>query len=248
MKLHILSDIHAEFEPFDPPQTEADIVILAGDIHLGKKGLDWAKNQFPDSPVLYVLGNHEHYGQALPKHVAKLQQLAAGSNVHILENSRLDIGEVTFLGCTLWTDFRLYGDPRIAGYEATQKMTDYKKIRVSPQYRKLRSIDTATIHLHSRSWLAKHVRQASNRKVVIVTHHAPSEESIPLWHRDDILSAAYASALDSFVASSGAALWVHGHVHVQQDYMIGSTRVVCNPKGYPDEAHAAFMPDYVLEI
>lgn len=148
MKLHILSDLHVEFEMFNPPQTGSDIVILAGDIHVGKKGIDWAKVNFPDKPVIYVLGNHEYYGRTFPKHIDDLKQLAEGTNIHILENDRLVVDGFTFLGCTLWTDFKLFGEPKIAGYQATQIMTDYRRIRVSPQYRKLRSLDTQFMENH----------------------------------------------------------------------------------------------------
>ena len=248
MKLYILSDVHVEFEPFDPPKVNADIVILAGDIHVKNKGLFWAKEKFSDIPVLYVLGNHEYYGEALPKHLDKLRKQAEGTNIKILENEAIKIAGINFLCCTLWTDFCLLGEPRIAGYEATQVMTDYKKIRVSPTYRKLRSIDTAGIHYRSIKWLKEEVKTKNNEKVIIVTHHAPSKLSLPEYYREDILSAAYASNLDEFVASSGATLWIHGHLHTKQDYMIGETRVVCNPKGYPDEPNDEFEPDFVIEI
>lgn len=137
MKLHILSDLHNEFDLFSPPRTEADVVILVEDIHVGRKGIDWAKINFPDKPVIYVLGNHEYYSRAFPKHIADLKQLAKDTNIHVLENDSIVIAGVTFLRCILWMDFELFGDPRIAGYQATQAMTDYQKIRVSPQYRKL---------------------------------------------------------------------------------------------------------------
>jgi hypothetical protein len=101
----------------------------------------------------HVLGNHEYYGKAIPKHTKQMRELFEGSNVRVLENDRAVIDGVVFLGCTLWTDFRLFGDPRVAGFEATQKMTDYKKIRVSPTYRRLRSIDTAGEHYQSLQWL-----------------------------------------------------------------------------------------------
>jgi Icc-related predicted phosphoesterase len=248
MLIQILSDLHLEFETFEPPRTDCDLVVLAGDIHIGNKGLLWAKEAFADKPVIYVLGNHEYYRNALPKLTDKLKQEALGSNVHILENDKVIIDDVVFLGCTLWTNFELLGDPRIAGYEATQQMTDYKKIRVSPQYRKLRSIDTAIIHRHSLDWLKKELSSNEEHKVVIITHHAPSKRSLPQWYAEDLLSAAYASDLEKVVESSKAKLWIHGHIHAPQDYVIGNTRVVCNPKGYPDEYNDAFIPDYVVQI
>jgi Icc-related predicted phosphoesterase len=247
MKLHILSDLHLEFAPFHPPATDADVVILAGDIHVGKKAIDWAKTNFPDKPVLYILGNHEYYGKAFPKHVEDLKQLAAGSNIHVLENDRHTIGSVTFLGCTLWTDFQLFGDPRIAGAQATERMNDYRKIRVSPEYRKLRSLDTAIIHRKSRRWLESELANQAPQTVVI-THHAPSDRSIPADYQGHMLSAAYASRLDDLVAQSGAALWVHGHIHSQQNYTIGGTPIVCNPRGYPDEPNPQFQPGLTIAL
>ena len=62
MKLRILSDLHVEFEDFEPPPVDADVVVLAGDIHVRHHGVDWARERFPGVPVLYVLGNHEYYG------------------------------------------------------------------------------------------------------------------------------------------------------------------------------------------
>ena len=248
MKLYVLSDVHVEFEPFDPPKVEADLVVLAGDVHVKDKGLKWAQDKFKNTPVLYVLGNHEYYGEALPKHFEKLKEQAAGTNVSIVENNVFEYEGFTFLCCTLWTDFKLFGGPRIAGHEATQVMTDYKKIRVSPTYRKLRSIDTAGIHYKSVEWLKRKIEINRERKLVVVTHHAPSSRSIPEYYKEDILSAAYASDLDELVAGSGAELWIHGHVHTQQDYKIGKTRVICNPRGYPDEPNDEFISDLVIEL
>jgi predicted phosphodiesterase len=248
MKLLIYSDLHLEFAPFVPAPQDADVVILAGDIHVGKKGIDWAQKAFPDRPVIYILGNHEYYRCAYPKHLEDLRQLTAGTNIHVLENDRLEIGDVIFLGCTLWTDFELFGDPRIAGGHATERMTDYRIIRVSPEYRKLRSLDTTVIHRKSLRWLTEALIQTTGKTVVVVTHHGPSTQSLQELQRSKLLSAAYVSNLDEFAAQSGAALWVHGHVHNQRDYRLGATRVVCNPRGYPDEPNVAFEPGLVVAV
>lgn len=206
MELHILSDLHLEFAPLDPPETDADMVILAGDIHTGLKGVAWAREKFPNNPVVYVPGNHEYYGEALPKHTAKLREAAAGSHVHVLENDSLIIDNIVFLGCTLWTDFELLGDPRVSGSAATERMSDYKRIRVSPQYRRLRSIDTVGLHHVSLRWLRAGLEKHRGEKSVIVTHHAPSRKSLPARHLESIYAAAYASDLDSVVEQSGAML------------------------------------------
>jgi predicted phosphodiesterase len=247
MLLHILSDIHLEFASFAPPDCRADLVILAGDIQPGTKGVAWAIETFPNSQVVYVLGNHEYYGQAYPKHITKLKELTLGTNVHVLENDSFINNDIVFLGCTFWTDFELFGDPRIAGYYATQNMTDYRTIRISPSYSRLRSIDTAGIHYHSRKWMADQFQKNHADKVVVVTHHLPSVRSLPEDYEDDVLNAAYASNLDEFAENSGSCLWIHGHTHKRQDYFIGNTRVLCNPRGYPGEI-SSFDPDFLVSI
>ena len=166
----------------------------------------------------------------------------------MLENESIKIKDTTFLCCTLWTNFELHGDPRIAGHEATQKLTDFKKIRLSPSFRKLRSIDAASIHHRSVKWLKTEIEKLKGEKFVVVSHHAPSEKSLPNEFKKDILSSAYASNLEELVKTSNAKLWVHGHIHAQQDYLIGNTRVICNPRGYPDEPNHNFIQDLVVDI
>ena len=61
MRIHLLSDLHNEFSSFVPVLLDCDLVILAGDIDLKSRGVEWAKKTF-SVPVLYVPGNHEFYG------------------------------------------------------------------------------------------------------------------------------------------------------------------------------------------
>jgi len=108
MKLHILNDLHIEFEDFAPPATDADVVILAGDIGVGVEGLRWAKDRFLDRPVIYVPGNHEFYHHDL----SLIEELKAQApeHIHVLNDDQVVIGGVRFLGCILWTDFALFGE------------------------------------------------------------------------------------------------------------------------------------------
>jgi hypothetical protein len=202
MRLHLLSDLHLEFVPLKPPATDADVVVLAGDIDLGWEGRRWARSHFPDRPVIYVLGNHEFYRHALPRLTETLQRETAGSHIHVLENSAVEIGGFTFLGCTLWTDFRLAGDPIIGMRVAEDIMSDYNLIRVSPEDRRLRANDTAKLHAQSVAWLEKELARRDPARTIVVTHHAPSTRSIPPFHAGSPLNAAFASSLDELVGHS----------------------------------------------
>ena len=250
MKLHILSDLHIEFGGLEPPKTNADVVILAGDIHLGIKGFDWAKDNFRNQKVIYVLGNHEYYRGAIPKLTDKLKKLSLGTNVHILENEALTIEDVRFLGCTLWSDFRLLNNLNIAVIVAHEMMNDYRLVRLSPIYRKIQPSDTAIWHGRSRSWLERELKKGKKeaKKTVVITHHAPSVLSVSEHYKNDHLSAAFASEMEKFIEKTEPDLWIHGHLHTSSDYHIGSTRVICNPRGYTDEPNNNFDVDLVVKI
>ena len=248
MRLHILSDLHLEFEPFTPPAVEADVVILAGDVGTGRNGLKWALKTFPDRPVIYVLGNHEFYGQKLQKLIKELQELAHGTNIRLLENEQCSIGEVVFLGATLWTDFGLNGNPVVSEVVAQTGMNDYRRIRTLPRYSRLRPSDTRRLHMQSRQWLEDQVFSLKGRKVVVVTHHAPSRESIPPAFDGDACNPAFASDMSRFIVESEARLWVHGHIHCCCDYAVGKTRVIANPRGYPTEPQTGFDPGLIVEV
>ena len=74
----------------------------------------------------------------------------------------------------------------------------------------------------------------NSNKYVVVGHHAPSKASThPRYKTEVMMNGAYSSRLDQFILDNPQIkLWTHGHTHEEFDYMIGSTRVVCNPRGY----------------
>jgi predicted phosphodiesterase len=248
MRIHLLSDLHLEFAPFSMPEVEADVTIVAGDLHTGTNGLKWLAKTVQSRPVIYVPGNHEFYGHTLQKLLRELQELKAGSNLHYLHNSAVTISDVTFLGTTLWTDFALNGNPAVSAIDVQLGMADYRRIRTEPTYSRLKASDTLGLHMESRAWLAEQFRQQRAEKLVVVTHHAPSALSVPPQYKGDSLSPGYASNLDELVETSGARFWFHGHIHEAVDYMIGKTRVISNPRGYPDEKNTGFKPGLILEL
>lgn len=249
MRIRILSDLHVDLGTVVLPRVEADITVLAGDVRPGKSALAWVLGNFPEKPVVYVLGNHEFYGRAVPKLIDDFRRMSAGTKIHVLENDCLYIDGFRILGCTLWTDFSLFGDPGIAGRVAASVMNDYRRIRVSPEFRRLKGRDTAIFHARSLRWLQNQLDSTAEHPTIIVTHHAPSSRSLDPEEAQEPISAAYASNLDELVAASRARLWIHGHIHRPTNYRIGETRVISNPRGYPFGAIAhSFDPGLVVEL
>jgi predicted phosphodiesterase len=248
MRLHIFSDLHLEFAPLQPEQPEADVIIAAGDIDKGLNGLDWLKAHFPEKPVIYVLGNHEFYRHSLPALTHDLRRVAAGTNIHLLEDSAVEINGFTFLGCTLWTSFMVGPDPEAAMRTAEAGMNDFRIIQNSTEQRVLRARDTARLHQASVLWLKHELTQHDPARTVVVTHHAPSRKSEAPYHANSPLNPAFTSDLDAMIEACAVPLWVHGHTHYNVDYRIGSTRVMSNQRGYAEQTCKGFDPRLVVEI
>ncbi|MBU1200789.1 metallophosphoesterase [Patescibacteria group bacterium] len=244
MKIHILSDIHNEFEEFKIPKTDADILILAGDIHVGAKGIDWITRQDVGVPVLYIIGNHEYYHHTYPDILEEIRNQAKNTNIHILENDVFTYNGVNFLGCTLWTDFKLYGDFHVASVIATQQINDFRIIRMNSASKKFSPLSAADAYYKSKNWLSRELLKRKHEKNVVITHHAPSMQSIGCEYKNDVLSASFASNLEEFILSHNIQLWIHGHVHTKLSYKIGDTKIVCNSRGYPQENIKIFNPCY----
>ncbi|MBN2506703.1 MAG: metallophosphoesterase family protein [Verrucomicrobia bacterium] len=248
--LHILSDLHLEFGPANPEPAGGDVVVLAGDIAPGLAGLEMAAWLFPGRPVVYVAGNHEYYGQALPQLTEELKRAAEGTRVRFLENREAVLQGVRFLGCTLWTDFGLFGKARAEALQriAGIRMNDYRVVRDSRSGAWLRPDATRALHMESRAWLERALAAPFDGPTVVVTHHAPSIRSIDLPSRGDPIWAAYASDLEALMGRERVVLWVHGHTHCPADYEVRGTRVLSNPRGYPHQCPTGFNPGLAVQV
>ncbi|MEG0927434.1 metallophosphoesterase [Chryseobacterium sp.] len=246
MKIQIISDLHQEFGQTELCFDNADMVILAGDINLGTKGVEWIKHKIVNKPVIYVLGNHEYYKGSYPKTLDKIKEAAQNSNIFVLENSSVDIDGIRFHGATLWTDFSIFGNPVKYGMLCQPKMNDYKKIRRDPSYSKMRTLDTFKIHQFSKVWLKESLENSKELKNIVITHHAPSIQSVSEHYKND--PSAYASNLEEIIAEHQPLYWIHGHIHTPCRYSIGNTEVICNPHGYIDEKYNGYEKELFIEV
>lgn len=274
MRILIYSDLHLEFknaiERFRVSEDiEFDTVILAGDIHKHTHGIAWAAKTFAGKRIFYVMGNHEAYGAHLYGLIAEMRKAAKEAGVIFLEDDEwIDHQHgIRFLGTTLWTDFQLFGmgpEMAFAMKEAARSMPDFSTIRIGAAHSALKEDnpdiwhsgvlhpwDTVKIFIRSRDWLAGKLEEPFDGRTVVVTHHLPSFASVTERFQKNVISAAFASRVDDLVEK--ADLWVHGHTHDSMDYELGKCRVVCNPRGYPDNLkdtveNREFRDDFIVEV
>jgi predicted phosphodiesterase len=251
--LNILSDVHLSQGPLPVPVTDADVVVLAGDVGRPEAAASWASSFA--KPVLYVAGNHEFYGGSIAGTMKQLKQLCAGTDVRVLDCDEVIVAGVRFLGTTLWTDFRLYGDgPQRAAAvkEAVRFMRDFSRIRAGETSDvPFAPDDAAALFASQAAWLAARLAEPFPGRTVVITHHAPSRKSIHPRFADSLLNACFVSDAEQLVDGKSACLWIHGHTHDSFDYVLNGTRVVCNPRGYARngvDENPSFDPRFVVEI
>jgi predicted phosphodiesterase len=241
MKVQLASDLHLEhLEKRFPregkvlPDPRADVLVLAGDIHLGTKGIEY----YADAaiPVIYVAGNHEFYGAHWERTREDFKAAAAGTSVHVLDNDRIEIAGARFLGATLWTDFR---QPGFAQSEAMQRteaaLNDF--ILIWADEGPFQARHALADHERSRAWLEGELSQSFDGPTVVVTHHGPHARSVHPRYLGSSINAGFVSDLEPLVKR--ADVWMHGHVHDGFDYRVEGCRVIANPRGYPRNLNSA---------
>jgi predicted phosphodiesterase len=276
-RLWIFSDPHFETGNSVPSSApDHDICICAGDLN----HLKWAIEQLTSGEMgngttIYVPGNHDYYRQESMEGAERLAAKAvASSNVFLANPDEYVFGGTRFLGCTLWTDYLLYGNQMAAMGHAGRWLNDHRLIKTAdnsmyrsypsaafayddrfarqaqpPQRMRLFTPDDA-LRRHKRelAWLEARLKEPFLGPTVVITHHSPSPRSVPDRFRDDPLSPAFSSNLEWLIEKYQPDLWVHGHTHDSFDYNIGKTRIVCNPAGYQHEPNIEFQWDLVIEI
>lgn len=231
----------------------------------GQRFLDFFKRcsfQFPN--VIYIMGNHEHYHGDFAKSYDQLKvALANLTNIHVMEKESITFGDVTFVAGTLWTDMNKEDPSTLYGIKGC--MNDYRIIEDSSTVVNYKSFDddgkptfkirpakfspekSVVEHKAFLQFICDMVDHRNDHKFVVVGHHAPSKLSTkPQYENDVMVNGAYSSELSEFILDRPQIkVWTHGHTHHNFDYMIGSTRIVCNPRGYIN--HEGQADDFKLQ-
>jgi len=265
MKIQFMSDLHLELRQdtknqtrdFDNerfngmiPQTNSDLVVLAGDIHVGHHGVEWAIEEAESlkKPIIYIAGNHEYYHREYHSNLKNMRDAAKHSKlVHFMEKDEVIIDDVRFLGATFWTSYVLPGiDSRTAMRECGRYLNDHLLIRYSPSSR-FTPKHAQTLHMDTVNWLLKKFNEKTDaRKTVVITHHGPSTACQYSGFNITPVSAAFYS--DRYELLQYADLWIYGHTHSNLDTEINGCRLVSNQSGYLKEDVPNFNTTKTIEI
>lgn len=252
MRLRIVSDIHSEFwdispsnvskvgrilEKIVPPKTidHETTLVIAGDlgsmysaqtVGLIETCLAHFSKRF--RTVLYIPGNHEYYGGNLRDTDGIIADIAAKfPNVNFGQKMIPGWKGPNIWMFTMWTDFD--GENPASMAAAHMGMNDYRAIKG------LRDVTLPTFPDETLAFHKK-TRRLMEEKMgagdIVITHHLPSRQSLDPAYTSSSVNGAYASSLDELILERKPRIWIHGHTHVACDYMIGETRVLCNPHGY----------------
>lgn len=242
MKIQLLSDLHMEFMPLIEHEyfvlknlNEVDLVILAGDITSYTFLLHDLRlfcDHYPK--VLYVTGNHEYYNSSFEEVHKKLLKLSAEcDNFHWLSNSVCEIDGQKFVGGTLW-------------FEENDQSKDKSLQIYMSDFRLIKDLDPECFSWHDTC--VDVIKKNAREDTIVVTHHLPHENSVPARFKNNFLNCFFMTDLSEVIDLCRPKLWIHGHTHDSSDYMLGKTRVLCNPGGYGYAPNPEFKKDLIIEV
>ncbi len=242
MKIQYMSDLHLEFGDYFIPKVVGDVLVLAGDIHVGEDKtflyLTECAKVFPH--VVYVHGNHELYKHDIWDFKKNIKDyIEPFDNIHILDDSKVEIGGISFIGGTMWSS---------VSDRTFSRMNDSRIIMDSSLSEPLSTSTVNSMFKNTMKYLLDEVPKFDASKTIIVTHHAPSFRSINTSRYGvDSMNDGYATEILKYFPDK--LTWIHGHTHHCVDYVYKGIRVLSNQRGYVNyEEVAQFDPEKIIEI
>lgn len=252
----VLSDLHADVRPFKGKfkhDYSDAIVLLPGDVcplsyyRFESTITDICNNV---RMLLFTPGNHEYYGHDIVRDQQVLVDLQAKiNNFVVLDNKSIVIDGVRFIGSTLWTNM----DNRdfFTMHACKNGMNDFWIIRNNGHM--FTPDESVDLHNKSIAFIEEELIQSCYEPTteespinIVMTHHAPSYKSVIEKYKGQAINGGFASELSELILKYPIKYWIHGHMHAGLDYMIGDTRVICNPRGYNDKENPNFNPKLEL--
>lgn len=245
MKIRLFSDMHTEFynHELTIPELDTDketVLILAGDIGVGTKAVNPIKKLGPRfKHIIYVAGNHEFYHHHVEHidHYLLTKAFEEDNNISYLSNTEVGIDGIRFFGGTMWTPMGRYEpNKKDIQHEINMGMNDFHIVKHGLDEETFSAQDAAELHEEFKQEISYQAEAASRcaEKLFVVTHHAPTEESVSEEFKGRVLNAAYHANMGPFIKNNDDVLkwWVHGHMHHTTEYMVGDCKVFTNPYGY----------------
>lgn len=256
--LQFLSDFHLEhrhasvkYEEFLNPGA-SDVLGLLGDIGSPydpklAEFIGWCSRHWRH--VLYVPGNHEYYTNT-PTHTlsiihSELQRICDRfPNVRLFHNQTFELGDVLFIGSTLWSNIPNEKEAFLQNY-----LNDFRLIYATPH---VPITPAACRHEFEKNvkFIQEAVQQAKSKgkKAVVFTHHAPSmhETSAPQYAQSDSRYG-FSSELSCHHDPSAIRLWCCGHTHYNFHHHKEGYELRSNQVGYSRPV-AGYDKDLVIQL
>jgi predicted phosphohydrolase len=202
---------------------DLDFLLLPGDLTVScsqgkdktKLVLDYLSGKARH--CVFLCGNHEYY-HGTKEAAEGILESVMPYNFHWLRNTLEVIDGIKFFGGTMW-----FPDaPHNKMYE--DQLSDFLVIK---DFKKWVYEENKKFNEAARSLITD--------ETIVLTHHLPAYRVVAPVFQGDNLNRFFVCEMTDLILDRKPPLWVYGHTHLPADDMIGATRVVCFPYGYPSE-------------
>ncbi len=227
----------------DVVNSDADIVIVAGDITYGvglvELALQAAKSN-PSIEFVVIAGNHEFYQKGFDYQdylscVPLWNELS--NNLHFLENTSVVLSkfDLELFGGVGWTNISKLNDINTLSLQL--RINDFKRISVNSQV--LTPSKMRELNYEFRKACIKSMSLSTAQNKMVVTHFPQSFELRHSKYPIDFLTCYFCSDDNELIrelANYGVGVMVSGHTHDNFDCIVEEVRQISNQIGYSHEA------------